>query len=149
MTCIGRHLTIDMYGCNYDHLNNLEFIKTAMLTAIRETNLEVLDLVGHQTEPQGLTVIALLGQSHMSIHTFPEQRYVAVDIFTFGDYTRPDRALTVLKSFLKPDKTRTTNIMRGDFGLQKDMKPRIRVSIAPLRRVRNTSARVWRFLRNK
>lgn len=146
MTSIGRHLTIDMYGCNYDHLNNLEFIKTAMLAAIKETNLTLLDLVGHQTEPQGLTVIALLGQSHMSIHTFPEQSYAAIDIFTYGDYTHPDKALTVFKKILRPEKTRMTNIMRG---LQKDMKPRIRVSIAPLRRMRNTSARVWRFLRNK
>lgn len=146
MTSIGRHLTIDMYGCNYDQLNNLEFIKTAMLAAIKETNLTLVDLVGHQTEPQGLTVIALLGQSHMSIHTFPEQGYAAIDIFTYGDYTRPDKALTVLKKILKPEKTRMTNIMRG---LQKDMKPRIRVSIAPLRRMRNTSARVWRFFRNK
>ncbi|CQR71560.1 S-adenosylmethionine decarboxylase proenzyme, prokaryotic class 1B [Sporomusa ovata] len=135
-----------MYGCNYDHLNNLEFIKTAMLAAIKETNLTLLDLVGHQTEPQGLTVFALLGQSHMSIHTFPEQSYAAIDIFTYGDYTRPEKALSVLKKILRPEKTRMTNITRG---LQKDMKPRIRVSIAPLRRMRNTSARVWRFFRNK
>lgn len=149
MTPIGKHLLIDMYGCNYDHLINLEFIKTAMLAAISEANLTIQDLVSHQTEAQGLTVIALLGQSHMSIHTYPELSYAAVDIFTYNDYTRPDRALSVLKNFFKPEKTRTTKIMRGDFGLQKDMRPRIRVSIAPLRRVRNTSARVWRFLRNK
>jgi S-adenosylmethionine decarboxylase len=149
MTSIGRHLTIDMYGCNYENLNNYEFIKTAMLAAISETNLAITDLVGQQTEPQGLTIIALLGKSHMSIHTYPEINYAAVDIFTCGDYIYPDKALPVLKSFLKPEKMRTTNIMRGDFGRQKDMKPRIRVTIAPLRRVRNTSARVWRFLRNK
>lgn len=149
MTSISRHLTIDMYGCSFENLNNFEFIKTAMLAAINETNLTVTDLVGHPTEPQGLTLIALLGKNHMSIHTYPELNYAAIDIYTCGDYSTPDKALPILKSFLKPDKTRTTNIMRGDFGRQKDMKPRIRVSIAPLRRVRNTSARVWRFLRNK
>lgn len=149
MTPIGRHLTTDMYGCNRDHLTDLEFIKSAMLTAIKEAGLSVIDIIDHQTEPQGLTIIALLDQSHMSIHTFPQLNYAAVDIFTCGDYSHSDRVMTILKHFLKPEKTRTTNIMRGDFGLQKDMKPRIRVSIAPLRRVRNTSARVWRFLRNR
>jgi S-adenosylmethionine decarboxylase len=149
MTTIGRHLTIDMYGCNKENLNDFEFIKTAMLAAISEANLTIKDIVGHQTEPQGLTIVALLGQSHMSIHTYPEQNYAAIDIFTCGDNTRPDRAISILKSFLKPEKLRTTNIMRGDFGRQKDMKPRIRVSIAPLRRMRNTSVRVWRFLRNR
>lgn len=138
-----------MYGCNYENLNNFEFIKTAMLAAISDANLTVQDLVGHHTEPQGLTLIALLGQSHMSVHTYPEQNYAAIDFFTCGDYARPDKALTILKGFLKPEKIRTTTIMRGDFGRQKDMKPRIRVSIAPLRRMRNTSVRVWRFLRNK
>ncbi|SDF48368.1 adenosylmethionine decarboxylase [Sporomusa acidovorans] len=149
MTPIGRHLTTDMYGCNRDHLTDLEFVKSAMLTSIKEAGLSVIDIIDHQTEPQGLTIIALLGQSHMSIHTFPQLNYAAVDIFTCGDYSHSDRVITILKRFLKPEKTRTTNIMRGDFGLQKDMKPRIRVSIAPLRRMRNTSARVWRFLRNR
>lgn len=149
MPSIGRHLTIDMYGCNYEILNDFEFIKTAMLAAITGANLTVQDLIGHKTEPQGLTAIALLGQSHMSIHTYPELNYAAVDLFTFGDYSHADKALTILKGYLKPEKIRTTNILRGDFGRQKDMKPRIRVSIAPLRRVRNTSARVWRFFRNK
>ena len=149
MTTIGRHLTIDMYGCSCEILNDFEFIKAAMLAAITGANLTLQDLVGHQTEPQGLTVIALLGQSHMSIHTYPELNYAAVDIFTYDDYSQADKALAILKSYLKPEKIRTTNILRGDFGRQKDMKPRIRVSIAPLRRVRNTSARVWRFFRNR
>lgn len=149
MRTIGRHLTVDMYGCSFDNLNNLEFIKSAILAAVKEANMTLLDMSCHKFEPQGLTAIALLGQSHMSIHTYPELNYAAVDIFTCGEQSRPDRALVVLKRILKPEKTKTTNITRGDFGSLKDMKPRIRVSIAPLRRVRNTSARVWSFLRNK
>lgn len=149
MRTIGRHLAVDMYGCGFDILNNLNFIKTAMLAAIEESNMTLLDLSYHEFEPQGLTAFALLGQSHMSIHTYPELGYAAVDVFTCGDLSRPDQALSVLKRYLKPEKTKTTNIMRGDFGSQKDMKPRIKVSIAPLRRVRNTSARVWSYLRKK
>ncbi|WP_425059765.1 S-adenosylmethionine decarboxylase proenzyme [Sporomusa carbonis] len=149
MKAIGKHLTIDMYGCTFDSLNNLDFIKTIMLAAVKEANMTLLDLSCHKFEPQGLTVLALLAESHMSIHTYPELGYAAVDVFTCGDHSRPDKAVSLLKSFLKPEKTKTTNIMRGDFGSQKDMKPRIKVSIAPLRRVRNTSAKVWSFLRNK
>ncbi|HWR45336.1 adenosylmethionine decarboxylase [Sporomusa sp.] len=149
MKALGKHLTVDMYGCSFDSLNNLELVKSAMLAAIAEANMTLLNLSYHKFEPQGLTALALLAESHMSIHTYPELGYAAVDVFTSGDQTRSDKAITVLKSFLKPEKTKTTHIMRGDFGSQKDMKPRIKVSIAPLRRVRNTSARVWRFLRNK
>lgn len=149
MKVIGKHLTVDMYGCSFDSLDNLEFIKAAMLEAVKEANMTLLNLSYHKFEPQGLTALALLAESHMSIHTYPELGYAAVDVFTCGDQSRPDRALAVLKSFLKPEKTKTTNIMRGDFGSQKDMKPRIKISIAPLRRVRNTSARVWSLLRKK
>ncbi|MDF2876721.1 MAG: speH [Sporomusa sp.] len=149
MKVLGKQLTVDMYGCSFDNLNNLELVKNAMLAAVAETNVTLLNLSYHKFEPQGLSVLALLAKSHMSIHTYPELGYAAVDFLICGDQSRSDKALTVLKSFLKPEKTKTTHIMRGDFGSQKDMKPRIKVSIAPLRRVRNTSAKVWRFLRNK
>ncbi len=149
MRLLGKHLAVDMYGCSFENLNNLELVKSALLAALARTNMTLLNLSCQTFEPQGLTVLALLSKSHISIHTYPELGYAAVDIFICGDPTRSDTALSVIKSFLKPEKTKTTHIMRGDFGSQKDMKPRIRVSIAPLRRVRNTSAKVWRFLRNK
>lgn len=149
MKAIGRHVTIDMYGCSFDNLNNLEFIKIALLAAIAEADMTLLNADYHKFEPQGLAALALLTESHMTIHTYPELGYAAIDIFTSGDLNSPEKVLAVLKRFLKPEKTKTTNIMRGDFGSQKDMRPRIKVSIAPLRRVRNTSAKVWRFLRKK
>ncbi|QDR78758.1 adenosylmethionine decarboxylase [Sporomusa termitida] len=149
MKLLGKHLAVDMYGCSFENLNNLELVKNAILAALTQTNMTLLNLSCQKSEPQGLTVLALLAKSHISIHTYPDLGYAAVDVFICGDQTRSDQALAVLKRFLKPEKTKTTHIMRGDFGSQKDMKPRIRVSIAPLRRVRNTSAKVWRFLRNK
>lgn len=149
MKAIGKHLTVDMYGCNFESLNNLEYIKNVVISSIEQANMTLLNLTYHKFEPQGLTVLALLAESHLSIHTYPELGYAAVDVFTCGDHSRPDKAIAIMKTLLKPEKTKTTNIMRGDFGSQKDMKPRIKVSIAPLRRVRNTSARVWRYIRNK
>ncbi|VBB08488.1 s-adenosylmethionine decarboxylase [Lucifera butyrica] len=146
MKVIGKHLTVDMYGCSFANLDNLEFIKNAMLTAVSEANMTLLNFSYHKFEPQGLTALALLAESHMSIHTYPELGYAAVDVFTCGDHSRPDRAVSILKGFLKPEKTKTTNIKRGDFGSESDMKPKVRISIAPLRRVRNTGAKVLNFL---
>lgn len=150
MKVIGKHLTVDMYGCSFEALDDLEFVKNAMITAVTEANMTLLDFSYHKFEPQGLTALALLAESHMSIHTYPELGYAAVDVFTCGDHSRPDKAVAVLKQFLKPEKTKTTNIKRGDFGSENDMKPKVKVSIAPFRRVRNTGARVLHFLaRNK
>lgn len=146
MKVIGKHLTVDMYGCSFESLDNLEFVKKAMTTAVEEANMTLLDFTSYKFEPQGLTALALLAESHMSIHTYPELGYAAVDVFTCGDHSRPDKAVSVLKSFLKPEKTKTTNIKRGDFGSVRDMKPRVSISVAPLRRVRNTGAKMLNFL---
>lgn len=146
MKVIGKHLTVDMYGCGFAVLDDMDFVKNAMLTAVREANMTLLNFSAHKFEPQGLTALALLAESHMSIHTYPELGYAAVDVFTCGDHSRPDKAVAILKQFLKPEKTKTTNIRRGDFGSETDMKPRVKVSIAPLRRVRNTGVKVLNFL---
>lgn len=146
MKVIGKHLTVDMYSCSFESLDNLDFIKNAMLTAVKEANMTLLDFSSYKFEPQGLTAIALLAESHMSIHTYPELGYAAVDVFTCGDHSRPDKAVSVLKSLLKPEKTKITNIRRGDFGSVNDMKPKVKVSITPLRRVRNTGARILSLL---
>jgi S-adenosylmethionine decarboxylase len=146
MRIIGKHLIVDMYGCNFDQLNNLEFIKSAMLAAVAEANMTLLDYSQFKFEPQGLTAIALLAESHMSIHTYPELGYAAIDVFTCGDHSRPDKAVIMLKKILMPEKTKITNIRRGDFGSESDMKPKIKVSMTPMRRVRSTGAKVFRFL---
>lgn len=146
MACLGQHLTVDMYGCKFEKLNDLEFIKEAIYAAAKEANMTLLNISHHMFESDGLTAMALLTESHMIIHTNPKLGYAAIDIFTLSKTCQPDKAVSTLKRFLKPDKTKTTRIMRGDFGSQKDMKPRVRISIAPLRRVKNTGVRVWRFL---
>lgn len=143
---IGKHLTVDMYGCSFASLDNLEFVKHAMLTAVKESNMTLLNFSFYKFEPQGLTALALLAESHMSIHTYPELGYAAIDVFTCGDHSRPDKAVAILKHFFKPEKTKTTNIKRGDFGSESDMKPKVKISIAPMRRVRNTGAKVLHFL---
>ncbi len=143
---IGRHLTIDMYGCIFESLDNIDFVKESMMTVINEANMTILDFTYHKFEPQGLTVIALLAEGHMSVHTYPKMSYIAVDIFICSDQTRPEQAVRVLKHCFKPEKTKTTNIRRGDVGSISDMKPRIKMSVTPLRRVRDTSAKVFRFL---
>ncbi|HWR38751.1 MAG TPA: adenosylmethionine decarboxylase [Patescibacteria group bacterium] len=146
MKPIGKQLTIDMYGCAFDDLNNPAFIESVMMAALNEAHLTLLNFVCHRFEPYGLTALALLSESHMTVHTYPELGYAAIDVFACGEDSRPDKALNVFRSFLKPEKTKATRLIRGDFGSTQDMKPRIKTSVTPLRRVRNTGARVLRFL---
>ncbi len=143
---IGKHITVDMYGCSYDILDNPEFIKQAMLTAIKDANMTLISFSSHKFEPQGLTALALLAESHLSIHTYPEIGYAAIDVFTCGDHSRPDKAVNSLRHLLNPEKTKTTHIRRGDFGSVSDMKPKTKVHMTAMRRVRNTGEKVLRLL---
>lgn len=146
MKALGKHVTADLYGCPILWLNDLEYIKESIYKAAEAVNLPVLELTHHQLEPQGITVLAILADSHLSIHTYPELSYAAVDILTFSNQILPEKAINTLKSRFKPEKVKCTTLRRGDFGSVKDMKPSVKVSIAPLRRVRNTGVKVFHFL---
>lgn len=149
MKILARHLTVDMYGCKINKLNNLDSIRENIQTAIEESGMTLLDVKIQVLEDDQLSALALLHEGHISIHTYPELGYAAVDIFTCSENSRPEKMIATIRSFLKPEKTKTTFLKRGDFGSVKDMKPKIKISVAPLRRIRNTGARMIRLLSRK
>jgi S-adenosylmethionine decarboxylase len=69
-------------------------------------------LISHRFEPQGVTGLALLAESHISIHTWPESGYAAVDVFTCGDHTMPERACEVLWQELNASKHKLSSFRR-------------------------------------
>ena len=89
-----RHLTATIYG-SFDALNNGPRIVHACLAAAHAAGATVLNYQWHQFEPHGVTMLVLLAESHLSIHTWPEKGSAAVDVFTCGD-ARPRRALETL-----------------------------------------------------
>ena len=88
----GVHLILELYKCNKEKLNDELFLRCAITNAAKLAKSKVLNLVSNKFEPQGVTAIALLAESHLSIHTWPESRYAAVDIYTCGKNMRPDLA---------------------------------------------------------
>ena len=94
-------------------------------------------------------ILVLLKEGHMTIHAYSELKYVAADVFLCDQNAEPELFFKALRSFFKPDKTKTTYLKRGDFGTVKDMKPKIKTKVAPLRRIHNTGARVIRLLAHR
>jgi len=86
----SRHFLLELYGCDYEKLNDESFLRCALNNAAKLANATVLNLISNKFEPQGVTAIALLAESHLSIHTWPESHYSAVDIFTCGQNMKPD-----------------------------------------------------------
>ena len=88
----GKHLLLELYRCDCEKLNDESFLRCSLNRAAKLANATVLNLISNKFEPQGVTAIALLAESHISIHTWPESNYSAVDIFTCGKNMMPKLA---------------------------------------------------------
>ena len=97
---VGKHCILELYDCDTSKLDDEIFIRSAMTHAAERAGATLLNLITHQFEPQGITGLALLAESHISIHTWPEAGYAAVDVFTCGDHTMPEKACDVLSEEL-------------------------------------------------
>ena len=88
----SKHLLLELYRCNREKLNDESYLRCSLNRAAKLANATVLNLMSNKFEPQGVTAIALLAESHISIHTWPESNYSAVDIFTCGQNMMPELA---------------------------------------------------------
>ena len=86
----SKHFLLELYRCDYEKLNDESFLRCTLNNAAKLANAKVLNLISNKFEPQGITAIALLAESHLSIHTWPEAKYSAVDIFTCGKNMKPN-----------------------------------------------------------
>jgi S-adenosylmethionine decarboxylase proenzyme len=84
MAASGQHLLLDMIGGSFDKLNDEQYIRQATLNIVKETKMHLLGIQSHKLEPQGVSVVALLAESHLSIHTWPEHGSALIDLFTCG-----------------------------------------------------------------
>ena len=92
LTHQSKHFLLELYRCNCEKLNDESFLRCTLNKAAKLANATVLNLISNKFEPQGVTAIALLAESHISIHTWPESNYSAVDIFTCGQNMMPELA---------------------------------------------------------
>lgn len=110
---IGVHCVLELYQCPNDLLNNPEFIQQALRKAAQQANSTLLEEVSHQFHPQGVTAVALLAESHISVHTWPEIGYVAADVFTCGQATTPEKACEALVQLFQAQRHLLVKLARG------------------------------------
>tara|TARA_Y100001934_G_scaffold95149_1_gene117379 strand:+ start:238 stop:678 length:441 start_codon:yes stop_codon:yes gene_type:complete len=109
---IGRHLIAEYYGCDFNAINNVEYVRNHMCEAAIKIGATVLGEKFHQFSPQGVSGTVVIAESHLSIHTWPEKGYVAVDIFTCGGL-EPNIGFEYLGEVLKAKTGRVQEILRG------------------------------------
>ena len=107
----GRHLLIEFWGA--DHLSSEPTIRRILRDAVAACRATLLSIDLHVFSPtNGISGVAILGESHMSIHTWPEYHYAAIDIFMCGSLD-PRKALPVLKAGFHPKQLQVMEIKRG------------------------------------
>ncbi|MTV48730.1 adenosylmethionine decarboxylase [Heliobacillus mobilis] len=110
----GRHVAIDTWGVDFEKLNNAAFLEQEMIKAAETAGATVLSSQKKQFDPQGATVLVLLSESHISIHTYPEKGFAALDCYTCGDTVDPQVAIEHMIKVLKPRETSVKMLKRGE-----------------------------------
>lgn len=96
MNALGTHLLVELRDCNPGVLNNLEKVRSIMVSAAKDAKATIVDVSFHEFNPFGISGVVVIAESHLSIHTWPEYDYAAVDIFTCGDIIKPEVAASYL-----------------------------------------------------
>ncbi|WP_128896003.1 adenosylmethionine decarboxylase [Longirhabdus pacifica] len=109
----GRHVAVDTWGVDFTALNDEKWLKREMIKAAECSGATVLSVQSKQFEPQGATVLVLLSESHISIHTYPEKGFAALDCYTCGDTVNPQDAIDHMIMALKPTKVHAKKLIRG------------------------------------
>ena len=113
MATVGVHCILELYGCDAELLNDPARLEALLKQASTDANATYLTGCLHRFDPQGVTALGLLSESHISIHTWPELGYAAADIFTCGDQCDPEVACETLIAALSPESTHLRRLSRG------------------------------------
>lgn len=109
----GRHLILDLYDCDQEILNDYEELQRLLEASLSMAKANILRIFGEKFNPQGVTLLALLAESHASIHTWPEIGYCAIDLYTCGDTTQTHKAAEFLKKKLKAKTSEEKELVRS------------------------------------
>lgn len=115
MHALGRHILAEIYGCDSEILNNKTSIEKIMVDSALNAGAEVREVIFHKFSPQGVSGVVIISESHLTIHTWPELGYAAVDIFTCGDKINPWDACNYMTELFKAKNMTATEIKRGIF----------------------------------
>ena len=113
MNALGTHLLLELRQCNPHRLDDLQFVKETMVAAARFMDAQIIGESFHRFNPQGITGVLAIAESHLSIHTWPELDYAAADIFTCGSSQNPQAAAQVIIERMESKDPSIQVIQRG------------------------------------
>ena len=113
---LGRQWLLDFHDCAADRLSDVAGVQEAMLEAVRVSGATLVTETFRQFEPHGVSGVVVIAESHVAIHTWPEHRYAAVDLFTCGDSVNASAIRDGLKTAFASSRVEERFVERGQLG---------------------------------
>ncbi|MCB9508218.1 MAG: S-adenosylmethionine decarboxylase proenzyme [Myxococcales bacterium] len=113
MEALGRHCIIEYYDCPREIMDDVDFIQKSMCEAAEAMKATIVAVEFHHFNPHGVSGMVVISESHLSIHTWPEFGYAAVDVFTCGDVIDPWFAHKYLREKFAAKRDSVVELKRG------------------------------------
>ncbi|MEJ2052384.1 MAG: adenosylmethionine decarboxylase [Calditrichaceae bacterium] len=110
---LGRHLLLELYNCDTSLLNDTKRIEAALVEAARLVGATIIDTSFHHFSPYGVSGVVIIAESHITVHTWPEYNYAAVDVFTCDESINISTIIKFLKAEFKAESFEQRTIRRG------------------------------------
>lgn len=114
MKALGIQHIAEFISCDNLQLNNPEALEIILGDAITKSGLHFVKIISHRFAPVGVTVLAIISESHIALHTYPEAGQISLDIFTCSDSRKQLALLEYLKGYFKPEVVKIAAIQRGN-----------------------------------
>lgn len=115
MQALGRHILLELSGCDPNAINSLDIVRAAMVEAATRAEATIVEVVFHEFNPHGISGAVIIAESHLTIHTWPEHGFAAVDVFSCGDVLQPEVAADYLAKELGATHASLIELKRGVF----------------------------------
>src|SRR6478609_497838 len=112
METMGRHVISELWGCDFDKLNDIDYIEKTFVDAALKSGAEVREVAFHKFAPQGVSGVVIISESHLTIHSFPEHGYASIDVYTCGDLN-PNVAANYIADALNAEIRENMELPRG------------------------------------
>lgn len=112
MNTVGRHVLAELYECDQNVINDIDYIREQMLLGADKIGATVVGSSFHRFSPSGISGVVIIAESHLSVHTWPESHYVAMDIYTCGNLD-PVPGIEFIGLSLGSQRCRIQVILRG------------------------------------
>ncbi len=113
MRSLGRQLLVELHGCHPETLKKVDTVREILTSAAKAAKATIVDVAFHEFSPYGVSGVVIIAESHISVHTWPEHKYAAVDIFTCGDTTVPEEVAQYVATRFRCRATSSVEMKRG------------------------------------